>query len=119
MVEWFTVQQAGIVGGVAGAAFGTLGGGVMGPLIGVCAPRGKYRGPILAVMTGFIVLGFASLAVALVAWIQEQPGHVIFPFLLLGALMVSIMGILLPVVKRVYQQAEQRKLQAEELRRGS
>ncbi|MEK6703052.1 MAG: hypothetical protein AABZ53_12365 [Planctomycetota bacterium] len=119
MIEWFTEQQAGMIGGIGGALVGTIGGGVMGPMIGVCAPRGKFKGPILTVMTLFVVLGVGLLFTGLAAWFMGQPGHVIYVFVLMGFIMATVMGGLLPVVKRVYQQAERRKLDAEEFRRGT
>lgn len=119
MIEWFSEQQAGMIGAIGGAAVGTIGGGVMGPLIGICAPRGKLKGPVLTVMALFVVLGVGCLITGLIAWMMGQPGHVIYIFVLTGFIMASVMGGLLPVVRRVYQQAERRKLEAEEFRRGT
>ena len=119
MIEWFSEQQAGMIGGIGGAVIGSIGGGVMGPLIGICAPRGKLKVPILSVMTMFVVVGIACMITGLVAWMLGQPAHVKWVFLLAGFIMAVVMGGLLPVVRHVYQNAERRKLQAEEFRRGT
>lgn len=119
MIEWFSEQQAGMIGGIGGAVVGSIGGGVMGPLIGVCAPRGRFKAPILSMMTLFVVLGIGCLCTGLVAWMLGQPAHVVYVFGLTGFIMTTVMGGLLPVVRRVYRQAERRKLEAEEFRRGT
>ena len=47
-----------------------------------------------------------------------QPYHVMFPLLLIGIVLTFVMGPLLPVMRRAYLQADQRRLEAEAIRRG-
>ncbi|MFN0133522.1 MAG: hypothetical protein ACKVW3_13470 [Phycisphaerales bacterium] len=118
MTEWFTFQEANMFGALAGSIFGGVGGGGMGVLIGICAPRGKFKRLVLGLQVGWLICGVVCLAAGIYAAIEGQPSHVIRPFVLVGAIMAGVMGGLLPVTLRAYRQAEQRRLAVEELRRG-
>lgn len=118
MTEWMSAHDANILGAVLGAVIGGIGGGVGGPLIGYLAPRGKAKGAVLGVMAVLAVAGVGMLITAVIAWIQGQPGYVIHPFLLVGGVTTIVVGGLMPVVRQRYREAEQRKLNAEEFRRG-
>lgn len=116
MTEWWTAQEAGMIGAIGGTLAGVLG-GTLGPAIGVCAPRGIARRPIMGAMFGTIGLGLALLVAGVTALAMGQPYHVWFPLLLGGGLLGAIFGSLLPVVRARYAQAEARRLDAEMLRR--
>ncbi len=118
MTPWFDEQTAGMIGGVLGAVlgggFGGIGGGVGGPL----AAMGKARGLVLGIFSLAIVIGSALALTALVALIMGQPWHVPFAIGFPGLLTAGIMGGLLPVVRKRYQQAEHRRLDADAIRRA-
>lgn len=118
MTEWFTPQEANMFGALAGSILGGVGGGGTGALIGVCAPRGKFKRLVLGFQIGWVLCGLACLGTGIVAMIVGQPGHVIQPFVLVGGILTAVMGSLLPVTLKVYRQAEMRRLAVEELRRG-
>jgi membrane protein implicated in regulation of membrane protease activity len=67
-------------------------------------------------MALFIVAGVAHLAVGLAALIARQPYAIWYPFLLFGVICTVVMGPLYPVVRRRYEDAEQRRIDAEALR---
>jgi len=114
MTEWFDEQTAGLIGGVLGGGFG----GVGGALAGMLAPRGKAKGLVLGVFAVGILIGVVLLVVAGVALVQAQPYHVWYPFGLTGLIMTLVMGGLFPVVRLRYRQADERKMEAESLRRS-
>lgn len=118
MTEWWTAQDAGLIGGIGGAiigvVFGGIGGGVGGPL----AALGKAKPLVLGIFYVGIALGVACLGVGVYAIAVGQPFHVWYAPLLGGVLLCSIMGPLLFVVRARYREHEQRRLAAEELRRG-
>jgi len=114
---WFDNSSAGLVGGIGGAAVGVLAGGY-GALSGVLAPRGIGRRAMLTAHVLMIVLAVCSLAVGIYALATDQPYHVWYPFVLLGFIPTVVLGVLLPVVRKRYDEAEQRRIDAEALRRG-
>jgi hypothetical protein len=118
MTAWFSQQEAGLIGGLLGGILGGVGVGGTGALIGICAPRGKLKRFVITLQSMWVVLGVAFIGVGLYANFTGQPSHVPFVFLLPGFIMAAIMGAMLPVTLMRYRQAEQRKLEAEELRRG-
>lgn len=119
MTEWFTPQQGNMIGAIGGAVFGGIGGGVTGPLIGALAPRGRAKPLVIGLMVFWIVLGVIALGAGVYAIIDEQPRHVWGPLMLIGSITTLVMGGLLPVALHRYRQADQRRLEAEELRRGA
>lgn len=114
---WFDNSEAGLVGGIGGAAVGVLA-GVYGALTGVLAPRGIGRRAMLTAHVILIVLGVCGLGVGVYALAAGQPYHVWYPFVLMGFVLTAVLGGLLPVVRRRYDEAEQRRIDAEALRRG-
>ena len=114
---WWTGEQAGWIGGIGGSALGILG-GLIGTVCGVLAPRGKGRLFVLGTMSAVVIISFTILIVGLVALLIGQPYMVWYPCLLIGVLGVVIFGGLIPVIRGVYRQAEQRQLEAQSLRRA-
>lgn len=118
MTDWFTPQQANLLGAVAGGVIGVLGGGVTGPVIGYFAPRGRAKGLVLGLLGFWLGLGVLLLVAGAAAAITGQPRHVVYPLALIGGIATVVMGGLLPVTIARYRQAERRRLEAEQLRRG-
>jgi MFS family permease len=116
MTPWWTDQTAGWIGAIAGTANGLLG-GLIGTLAGVFAPRGKLRRLVLALVLFCLIAGVASLSAGLFALAVHQPYAVWYPLILIGAMDTLLFGVVTPVIRRAYRQAEARRLDAEELRR--
>ncbi len=111
---WF---NPGLVGGLVGGGVGVMG-AVYGSLVGVLAPRGKGRTFVMAMHWGAIALGAVFLMAGIGAAVAGQPYGVWYSLLLPGVILVVLMGAFTPVIKQRYRQAEHRRLQAEEFRRG-
>ena len=108
-----------------GALFGSIAGGIGGTLVGllgaaagVLAPRGKGRLWILGGMTVFAGVGMVLLATGLVALFSGQPYGIWYPFTLCGAIFAAVCGSLIPALRRVYERAEERRLDAQAIRQG-
>jgi MFS family permease len=117
MTEWWSTQMAGVIGGVGGGGLGALG-GLLGALAGWLAPQGRGKAFILGGFVAMIVIGVASLCVGIVAITLGQPYHVWYPLCLVGFILSLVPGILLPVIRMRYRQAEARRMEAEQLRRA-
>ena len=111
---WF---DPGLVGGLMGGGVGVIG-AVYGTVVGVLAPRGKGRTSVMAVHWGTMTLGAVLLAAGIGAAVAGQPYGVWYSLLLPGLLLIVLMGAMTPVIRQRYRQAEHRRLQAEEFRRG-
>jgi hypothetical protein len=113
---WFDPNYFGALwGGLAGGLGGTLA-GLLGGLIGTLAPKGKGRMFIFTAMWLFVVAGACSLGLGMYALAVGQPYSIWYGPVLTGVMYMAVMGILLPVVRTRYRQAEQRHLEAEGLR---
>jgi MFS family permease len=117
MNPWWTDQQAGLFGGIAGGVGGLLG-GIFGTLAGICAPRGKCKMLVVGLALFMIGAGIISLVVGVVALALQQPYGVYYPLLLIGVVCTTVFGVGLPVVLQRYREADNRRLEAEELRRS-
>jgi len=111
---WF---NAGLVGGLMGGGVGVLG-AIYGTVVGVLAPRGKGRTFVFAMHWTAIGLGSAFIVAGVTAVITGQPYGVWYSLLLPGLLLTVLMGTMTPVIRLRYRQAEHRRLEAEEFRRG-
>lgn len=114
---WFSNRDAGLIGGLGGAGVGVIG-GLLGALSGVLAPRGVGRGFVLGTFKLIIVLALATLGVGVYALAVGQPYHVWFPLTLIGFVPTVVMAGILPALRRQYDAAEQRKMDADALRRS-
>ena len=74
---------------------------------------------VTVVLIGVVMLalGVIHLVAGLFALISGQPYGIWYPLVLLGAVMTIVFGALLPTVRRRYQDAEMRRIQAAALRR--
>jgi len=117
MHPWWTDQQAALIGGIGGSIIGGMG-GVFGTVAGICAPRGKWKGLVFAMTYTCIAVGWTLLFAGLAALALHQPYGVWYPLLLGGGLLAVVMTALAPLVHLRYREAENRRLEAEQLRRG-
>jgi hypothetical protein len=109
--EWFDVRTSGIIG----ATLGTLGGcfgALIGILCGFLVPRGKGRRLVLGMIVFIFIMGVIHLVIGISALCHWQPYHVWYPFVLTGGLLVVIPPIAFSAIRKQYEQAELRKLQA-------
>ena len=118
MNEWWTFQQTALIGGLGGSSIGVLG-GVMGSMIGICAPRGIARRLVFGCIGACVVLGVVLAIAGIVALAGDQPTHVWLPLILGGSILDITLVPLIPVVRLRYRQADQRKLDAQSLRQGA
>lgn len=114
---WISYQTSIYIGSFGGAGVGTLG-GILGALAGVLAPKGQARGFVIGSFLTIGVLGLLSLLFALVALVMGQPTFVWSPFGLLGLVASSVCLPLTVVMKKRYEEAEARQLEAHSLRQS-
>lgn len=118
-MEWWTPQQAGVLGailggGLCGVMLGAIGGGVCGPLAG----KGIAKRFVMGYL-GFIgLLGLAMLGGGVVAVTLGQPYHVWYPLVLPGVLCTVLVGVMRFSLGKAYRRHDERRLAAEEIRRG-
>lgn len=117
MNEWWSNQDGAMLGAIFGSSIGLLG-AIYGSAVGYFAPRGRHRGIVIPCHIALVALGAIALSAGMTALILKQPYHVWYPLTLGGFILTVVLGCLLPVVMRRYAQAEQRKMDAEQIRRG-
>ena len=117
MHAWWTDHQAALIGAIGGSIVGGLG-GLFGTIAGICAPRGKWKRLVFGMTYTFIAAGWTLLAAGLIALLLRQPYGVWYPLLLGGGVLGLAMTALAPLVHLRYREAENRRLEAEQLRRG-
>jgi hypothetical protein len=117
MNEWWSQQDGALIGAIGGSAIGILG-ALFGSLVGYFAPRGKCKGFIIPFHLALVIIGAATLCAGITALILKQPYHVWYPLTLCGFILTVVLGCLFPVVSKRYADADRRKLDAEQLRRG-
>ncbi|MGQ9650757.1 MAG: hypothetical protein ACUVXJ_11660 [Phycisphaerae bacterium] len=101
-----------------GTMYGIIGRGIGGTLCGVLAPRGKGRRFVVGSMAFFLVAGAVQLIVGLIALACRQPYGIWYPMVLCGVILVAVMGPLIPVIRTRYAQLDQRRIDAEAIRRS-
>ena len=112
---WF--ENVGQIGGLLGGGIGILG-GVYGTVVGICAPRGIAKCLGFGLHWFVLLLGLGLLGGGITALVTGQSYGVWYALLLPGALLTVLLICFTPMVKLRYRQAEHRKLNAEEFRRG-
>jgi hypothetical protein len=117
MIPWWTGPEAGLFGGIAGSALGLLG-ALIGTIGGLCAPRGKCKRLVYGLVAVMISIGIIALAMSVAALFQHQPFFVFYPLILCGSMSVIVGGGLIPLFGRVYREVDNRRFEAEELRRS-
>ncbi|MGZ8203193.1 MAG: hypothetical protein ACXWUB_08080 [Burkholderiales bacterium] len=103
LYAWIPGTVLGVVGGTLGALTGTL------------APRGKARTVMLGLHVAAIAASFALLVAAIIALATGQPYGIWYGFGLPGVLGVVVLGLLYPVIRQRYREAEARRLRAADL----
>ncbi len=104
---WWGTRASGAMGGVFG---GTM--GVLGAITGILASRGKARGFVLGVYWGLLGVGLCLLVVGIFAVVRHQPYAVYYVLLFAGGLASILSLVLMPVVRRRYQDQELRRMSA-------
>jgi hypothetical protein len=117
MTPWWSDTAAAWFGAIGGGGGGALC-GLVGSVIGVLVPRGIGRRVIVPVCILMAGIGACALAAGVVAVAGGQPYHVFFPLLLTGFIVTAVMGGMSAMVIIAYRRIEERKMRAEELRRG-
>jgi hypothetical protein len=97
-----------------GTLIGTLG-GVWGALVGTLAPRGKAKGLVYGSLAILLTSAVICLIAGIVALVSHQPYGVWYGLLLPGVIGLGVLGPLSPLAFNTYRQAEQRKMQANDL----
>ncbi|MFQ5506159.1 MAG: hypothetical protein ACE5F1_15405 [Planctomycetota bacterium] len=115
---WFDPNRFGAwYGSVAGGGGGVIG-GTLGALGGWLAPKGKGRSFVIGGMFCMLVFGLANLAFGITALVLGQPYGIWYGGLLCGVIFTAVTASLIPVMNKRYRQAEQRRMEAEDLRRS-
>ncbi len=104
---WWSDRAGGWIGGIIGTVIGCLGG-----FIGIFGGMGKARRFVIGAMKVLFLAGLSMLTVAVIALIKSQPFGVWYPFGLTGSLCTILSVSLLRPVRRRYDAAEMRKMEA-------
>lgn len=116
MEPWFDGQTAGLIGGLLGTFIGVVFGGIGGGIGGPLAALGKGRKFVLGLFMVGIVFGAFLLGGGVVALAVGQPFHVWMSIGMPGLISIVVLGGVRPAIKRQYDLAEQRKLDADAIR---
>jgi hypothetical protein len=115
---WFDpIRFGALYGGIGGGLLGSLG-GILGAAAGTLAPKGKGRSFILGAFTLMMVVGVGHLVVGLYALSVGQPYGIWYPLVLIGGILTMVCGSLRPVVRKRYEEAEARRMDAAAFRRA-
>jgi hypothetical protein len=104
---WWTNQQGGWIGGLAGCVLGILGG-----LIGLSTVLGKSRTITMGLCNFGLAIGLASLFGGVIAAFLQQPFHVFYPLMLIGTISVIAIAVNLRKITQRFQAEEFRRMQA-------
>ncbi|MGL6195636.1 MAG: hypothetical protein ACRC2T_12530 [Thermoguttaceae bacterium] len=111
---WFSEQESGWLGGIAGSVIGCIG-GILGCACGFCVPRGKGRKIILVTILALSVLGLCILGIGVIALLYRQPWFVWFPFIQLGGILSALMIPGYFTIKNSYTKVELTKMQNQDV----
>jgi hypothetical protein len=104
---WLSQRELGIVGAVVGSTIG-----LFGALIGALVGRRRGRGFVLPAMTAAAVVGAALIVLAGIVLYVGQPLSVAYVLFLPGAILALACGLGVPRVRRLYAEAELRRMRA-------
>jgi hypothetical protein len=111
MKPWFDPNVYGWIPGTMLGFFGAL----LGTLMGVLGSRGRARGLIHGLYFGGFIWSVALALAGITAVLVGQPYGVWYGLLLPGVLGIGILIALRTALRRVYEQAEARRMQAQDL----
>jgi hypothetical protein len=103
--NWWSPEQAGMVGGIGGAVIGCFGG-----LLGCLAGMGKARGFVLGMTKMLIGLGILLTIAGLAAVALKQPYAVWYTLLLPGGILTLVFWVNLYPIKKRYDDMEIRRM---------
>jgi hypothetical protein len=104
---WLPQRELGLIGAVVGSTIG-----LFGALVGVLVGRRRGRGFVLPAMTAAAVVGAALIVLAGIAVFVGQPPSVAYVLFLPGAILALTCGLGVPRVRRLYAEAELRRMRA-------
>lgn len=108
---WFDPNAYAWIPGTMLGLYGAL----LGTLMGVLGSRGKARGFVYGLHSaGFLACGALALA-GVVALLSGQPYGIWYGLLFPGVLGLGILFALRPALRRGYEMAEERRMQAQDL----
>lgn len=107
---WWSEQQSGWLGAIMGCLGGLF--GIMGSISGALAAKGKGRGVAFGTLYSMAGTGGLLLMLGLCSVTLEQPYHVYCPLLLGGGLFLILGLVLIPQLKRTFEQVEIRKMKS-------
>ncbi len=107
VTEWWTADQGGFIGAVGGILAG-LG----GTLLGILGSRRRSRRLVEVLLVGGATVGVGLFATGVYAAVSDQPRHVWYPLVLLGAILALVDGLLFPLVRRRYEATELHRIRA-------
>lgn len=108
MNPWWSEQTTVLIGAIGGSSVGVLG-GLFGTLVGICAPRGRFKAFVIIMQVALTILGMVFLSAGLFGRFTGQPQHVVFPLILGGGILTCVLGCMLPMTVMVYRIAAARK----------
>jgi MFS family permease len=111
------IRFGALYGGIGGGVLGSLG-GILGAAAGTLAPKGKARSFVLGAFTLMMLIGVGHLVVGLYALAVGQPYGIWYPLVLIGGILTVVIGSLRPMVRKRYEEAEARKMEAAAFRRA-
>jgi hypothetical protein len=118
MEPWLNPIRFGIwYGGLGGSLLG-LSGVVLGAVTAVLAPKGKGQNFILGAFTLMKWVGVAHLVIGLYAVYERQPYGIWYPLVLIGGLFTLLFSLLRPIVRKRYEEVEQRQMSMATLRQA-
>lgn len=98
---------------IPGSVLGALGGGVGAPLAMALAAKGRRLG--LHVFVALLLISVGLLLAGVVAYLDGQPWGVWYGLGLAGAIGTLLFAGLLPKIRKVLREAEERRLAARDL----
>ena len=81
-------------------------------MVGILVSRGKARGFVIGSANALIVMGMVCLVLGAVAWVLGLGYAVVFPLLMMGALLVIVVGALRRSLPARYEALELKKMRA-------
>jgi multidrug transporter EmrE-like cation transporter len=100
---------------VPGVMLGCLA-GLWGALVGTLGPQGKARSLVIGLYWVLLAGSAGALALGIAALLAGQPYAIWYGLGLTGVIGVVVLGANGPMVFRVYRAAEQRRLEAHDLK---